>query len=369
MGRTDPPLSDEVEVSLFGPGFGESAVVHLGQNEWLLVDSCLNAESKEPAALSYLRDIGVDPLAVRLVVATHWHDDHIRGLEQILRQCSSADFATSTALGTREFLELVETADAPASHLGSSGVSEFRRAFRLLEARGSRPHFMPIKWATVDRTLLSRSSGLGSKVLALSPTDAAVTLALTHFSQLVPRTGDPVRTVASLGPNFSSVALWVEVGVTHILLGADLENDVDAQLGWGSALGSLARPQTAASVFKVPHHGSANAHNERVWIDLLTADAHALLSPWIRGGGALPGRDDMSRICSKTSNAFITTSPQPRSPRVRPEVLKMMKDSTKTLSSAATAPGQVRLRKLATDPDEPWRHELFFGAQRLSAFL
>lgn len=37
-----PPVADELEVSVFGPGVGESVVVHLGHGDWMVVDSCLN---------------------------------------------------------------------------------------------------------------------------------------------------------------------------------------------------------------------------------------------------------------------------------------------------------------------------------------
>ena len=79
-----PPGSHEIEVSVFGPGFGESIVVHLGSGRWMIVDSCLARSTKEPAALDYLQEIGVDVSAnVRFVVSTHWHDDHIRGLAKV----------------------------------------------------------------------------------------------------------------------------------------------------------------------------------------------------------------------------------------------------------------------------------------------
>ena len=80
-GEADPaPCTDEVELTLLGPGYGESVVVHIGQGRWVIVDSCIT-DAREPQALDYLLSIGVDPAAaVTLIVATHWHDDHIRGM-------------------------------------------------------------------------------------------------------------------------------------------------------------------------------------------------------------------------------------------------------------------------------------------------
>ena len=50
---TQPPCHDELEVSIFGPGIGESVVVHLGYGDWIVVDSCLNPRTRLPAALEY----------------------------------------------------------------------------------------------------------------------------------------------------------------------------------------------------------------------------------------------------------------------------------------------------------------------------
>jgi hypothetical protein len=54
------PFENEIEVTVFGPGFGESILMHLGKNCWAIVDSCIDKATKNPAALSYLEQIGVD---------------------------------------------------------------------------------------------------------------------------------------------------------------------------------------------------------------------------------------------------------------------------------------------------------------------
>jgi hypothetical protein len=50
----DHPAPDEVEIVIFGPGIGEAIAVHIGYNQWLLVDSCRVGNNKRPAALQYL---------------------------------------------------------------------------------------------------------------------------------------------------------------------------------------------------------------------------------------------------------------------------------------------------------------------------
>src|SRR6266545_2127970 len=101
-----PPAADEFEVSVLGPGYGECIVVHLGHGEWLINDSCVD-RNRRAAGLSYLDTLGVDVTqAVKVVVASHWDDDHVRGLGEVVDKCSQALFVCSNALGSDIFLQL-----------------------------------------------------------------------------------------------------------------------------------------------------------------------------------------------------------------------------------------------------------------------
>src|SRR5512142_2478566 len=86
---TGRPQDDEIEVSLLGPGYGESVVIHLGGQQWMIVDSCVDSDDL-PAPLAYLHRLGVPLTSVVLLVATHWHDDHVKGFSECVRQCVNA---------------------------------------------------------------------------------------------------------------------------------------------------------------------------------------------------------------------------------------------------------------------------------------
>ena len=92
------PSADEIEVVLFGTGFGDSIVLNLDDGSWVIVDSCISPEGK-PFALEYLESIGAKPgKAVDGVVATHWHDDHIRGIATLSRSATGLNSVVSTRL-------------------------------------------------------------------------------------------------------------------------------------------------------------------------------------------------------------------------------------------------------------------------------
>src|SRR3989339_631959 len=101
--RELPPDSDQFELTLFGPGYGECAVVHVGANRWIVVDSCLDTTTRNPAVLEYFNAIGISAQeAVRLIVISHWHDDHVRGLSDIVSSCPNALVCCSSTLTQAE---------------------------------------------------------------------------------------------------------------------------------------------------------------------------------------------------------------------------------------------------------------------------
>ena len=54
------PQRDQIEVSLFGPGYGECVLLYIGDGNWVIVDSCFD-EHQEPVALAYLRNLAQIP--------------------------------------------------------------------------------------------------------------------------------------------------------------------------------------------------------------------------------------------------------------------------------------------------------------------
>jgi len=146
------PRTDEVEVTLLGPGYGESIVVHAGEGCWIIVDSCVS-DTGTPQPLDYLIDMGIDAAeAVALIVATHWHDDHIRGMSELVNSCRKAKFHCAAALRRKEFLAAIHALNGRGSFAGNSGIHEIHEVFTHLKKQGRQPRF-----ALSDRRLFTTS--------------------------------------------------------------------------------------------------------------------------------------------------------------------------------------------------------------------
>jgi hypothetical protein len=370
--KLDMPNADEIEISVFGPSYGESVVMHIGDGKWLIVDSCADNGSDLPAPLAYLLRIGVDVSeSVKMIVATHWHDDHVRGLYGVFNACASAKFVVPGIFQTEQLLLLLSQSSRPDT-VNQSGLKEFHEIFKLLNDRKERNvKFNPPIIAVADKFLYSdviRSSGdpYNVNVYALSPSDASImqaNLALSSFGAEVG--GRPTRVMPPT-PNDSSVVLWVDIGNQSALLGADLENAKDPSRGWTAILNGSSVVRGKSIFFKIPHHGSVNAHDESVWSELLHRDPYAVVSPYSRGRKPLPTTEDVSRISQLTTNAYATAPTRKRDKKFTSRVVgEFVKLTTSDIRQVDSGAGHVRLRKRISEPTNTWQVIMTGDAYRI----
>jgi beta-lactamase superfamily II metal-dependent hydrolase len=370
-----PPDDNQIEVSVFGPGYGESIAIHVGNGVWIIVDCCINPFSGQPAPLEYLERIGVDPASsVRLIVATHWHDDHIRGLGKVFRACKRADFSCSAALQRKQFLALVQ-ACGTRHMMSSSGVDEFfeihsAMADRARETASSRIH---PKWAIADRLLWqechpSATVDPAIHVYALSPSDAAVSRSLEEIAGLMPTAHSPKKRVTVSSPNHFAVVVWVNIQGIILLLGSDLEETNDPSTGWAKIVGSTTRPAGQACLFKVPHHGSRNADHPSAWSNLVEPLPLCVLTPFWRGSTKLPRRNDIERIMRHTDNAFISADLKAKKLKRPKPVEEMLKGAVRSIHPLHSSFGHVRVRSSTQMGPGALAVDLFGDAIPLSAF-
>ncbi len=320
----EAPKDDEIEVSIFGPGKGECVIAHLGNNDWIVVDSCVSRASKKPIALEYLESLGIPPdQAVKLIAVSHWHDDHIKGTSQIVRTCKDANFVCASALLQNEFAQFVESYSKRfMSQKYDSGTNEFAAITEQLftEYAGKRPYPKRLIWAAANKRLVVWDGGARPfpvELYSLSPSDAAFSLAIAEFRKLMPQPGTPKRQAPSLSPNIVSAAFWIIAGNFNILLGGDLDKGSNRDLGWRAVIDSTARPSGRASIVKAPHHGAESGYYAPMWQKMTEPDAVSLIAPFSGGVRPLPSDKDIARIKKHTRKIFITADPKGWSPKRR----------------------------------------------------
>jgi hypothetical protein len=347
------PEADEFEVSIFGPGYGEAVAVHLGNNHWLLVDSCIEQGSTRPASEAYLDAIGVSPANVTAIVASHWHDDHVRGMSKLVERYSAALLFVPAIFRDTEAVAFIAAYSGLECNGLSRGTTELRKS---LEAARS---VITVKSRTelLDGPL---PTGSRARVLAFSPTDAAFAQFLNHILPYIPRIGGalPIGHAPEISPNVSSIVLHVDLGVDALLLGADLERHKTA--GWEAIVSDgWCTGKRKASVIKIAHHGSSTGDHPGIWDGLSRNSPIALLSPFNNGRHMLPLPEDRKRILERTDSAFITSAGS-RRPQLPNEQLKRLQDMCTAIAPVNTTFGAVRVgRKIDS---QIWETEVFGAA-------
>jgi len=354
------PQPDEIEVTLIGPGYGESVVVHLGQGEWLIVDSCVDSTdpNKPSVPLQYLRQLGVKVEdAVKFIVVSHWDDDHVRGLGEVVEACLNAKFVCSKVFPDDKFINFVAAHSIGSAATDGAGVRNFRRVLDCLAARSK----------TITKAVPGRKLCGQPIIQSWSPSDYDDTQFLFYVAQEHPKAGEPLRKAIPGTGNLTSIVLSIDWPESSVLLGADMEHSADRRRGWGAVVSETQQlgGWRKGHLVKIPHHGSHTGHHDGIWNTLLESFPISLVAPF--GGGAIKSRppksSDIRRISTKSRSLFVTARHLVSSrPNRSIAVNRSLRDGKITMTGRTTPIGMVRVRRKLGDD---WKHELFGAAYRV----
>lgn len=366
---TRPPGDEEFELSIFGQGFGECLIIHLGFGKWMVIDSCLASDKKNSIAVEYFDRLGVNiETQVEILVVTHWHADHIRGAANLFRRAKTAKLICSGALRMKEFFQLLAAAGESKLVSEANAAGEFKELLEIKKSRAdnSQPKQTPgpDTWAQEGSPIFDCNK-TGLFVRALSPSTQTLTDSASIFLKLLPSVNQPVLEVPYVTPNDQSVVMEIVSQNVKVLLGADLENTTDRSRGWNAVVDYKFKHNGVHAVFKVPHHCSEGADNSEVWDKMLSGDVIAAMTPFKNGRVSLPKDTDVTRTKSRTANSFISSWPITRTPDNRASgVQRTIREVAITHESLAKQPGQIRIRTHLLSAGSP-RIDLFGSAKPL----
>lgn len=311
------PSNDEIEVSVFGggKGFGECILLHLKNDFWAVVDSFNITSNKEqiPVAQHYLQTLYPDSwqTKIKLVIISHWHDDHIRGVSTLIKNSQAIEnVVISGALTYKNLRELIK-----AEHVDNR--TDIISTNEIVET---------YTWGHKNKDKLCYSSEflmlpfLNEKVKFqfLSPSTEIINTInqnlISEITELLVK--NKIKKIVAPSQNIASSALLIHLKDEQpILLGADLESNYTKypNSGWNRVVEILREKYEPSQsfLFKVSHHGSSNGHCDEIWSELLHEKPIAVLTPYLRGelANQLPKKEWVEKFSNKTSKAFITAKP------------------------------------------------------------
>lgn len=267
-------LKDNIEIVVFGKGVGECIVVKTATNKVIVVDSFINDETGNPIALDYLEKVGIKSDAIKCLVLTHFHDDHIKGAYNIIQKSPNAKLVVNPFIGHINFLRAISEKRVSSNGDSLSGVGEICSLMK----DGKK-----LETASINKTLFVDEDDKDFSIISLSPHDSEL------FSYLDSLVSDERKTIlekySSEKENIYSVVLLVKSKNCCFLLGGDYTNKQgDINEGWSIITEEYKRTYNCKSiVFKVPHHGSSTAQNDGVWKDMLYPNPFSVSTVYNRG--------------------------------------------------------------------------------------
>jgi len=364
-GVVDSPTENTLEVTLIGTGggYGESSVIHLGNNEWVVVDSCHDPISKESLPLKYLTEIGVDVAnCVKLVICTHWHDDHILGLPKLLEACGEdVQFYFAPCTDREKFLALLEIdAGKSLDNLNSSSTKEFYNSMLILSRKGILP-----RRAMMDRLIYRiKTEKIVGNIYTLSPSDLAMQKFDNEIGSMIEIIKQRNRKLVNISPNARSIVTYIHVNNHKILLGADLEIAQDLREGWDDIFNSSTTLDEGISLFKIPHHGSINGYYLPLWNSRIIEANVATMTPWNRGR-MLPKIEMLEKYATHSKSIYLTSDVttlggKPKSREA--SLTRLIREKNPTVREIKFKHGIIRNRIDIDATDNIWKTDLFGDA-------
>lgn len=364
------PNSDELEITTIGPGSkdGESIVIHI-DGKWFIIDSCKYQGT--PVALIYLEKIGVGPEQVSHIFCSHWHLDHIRGLDILLQNCVNAEFYVPCVGGKRSNIShILQLAEA------QSFDSRIWRIYKAcIDVLANREKQTKPQLLTHDETILRLPDG-SIEVHAFGAADEMMCRFETALLQLDPQ-NPTAKQCDDLEENLCSAALAIKFHGINCLIGGDLEvarkdkyncaacSDGCADhddCGWcdvkyKSKLYPIDNP---FSIVKIPHHSSASAFCPQMWPnDFVTNPISTTTLFNCSNGEDLPTKDMLSLYYSHTNELYMTGDGRKElTPVQRPEVEEINENKEiELLETPVESLGIVVCRlKAGTNDWQVWKY-------------
>ncbi len=318
----DHPADDEVEITLFGRGKGESLAVHLGNRRWIVVDSFMTGRGRKkvPIARWYLDALEVEPTEVECLIITHFHADHYKGMDKLYYHYESSRLLLTDAWGKEQFKRVRGAPYAPQSIRDLAGIYEHARSHTIAPDNATR------RLDTIHVGSGPIDAG-GVRLLALSPTTAAVAEADAEVGAALQAGSWEGVDTALKDDNRCSVALHLSVGDRCALLAADLIDHPD--FGWVAALDHPGHDELEPVDYaKAPHHGSRRtADHQTAWGRLLGDRPITTVAPYA-GSHPIPSNADLDHLATASDQVWLAAPAFDRDAHPRSEDIEEGREVT-----------------------------------------
>ncbi len=244
-------VSDRLYLFALGPGFGETVLLRVPPDFWIVIDS-FRARNTPTAQQVLDRYLG----KAKLLILTHPHEDHVCGFVDLIDNNANAQIGF---VNLREVAQSQGVSNDPMSKFCNNAKKTYDRVHQEQQSRSG------AIWKTLRGQQIKIPDG--------------------QIESLHPSLPIPHAYLQSCGCNELSSPMLLEWHQLRLLLGADLTNEHGHWDEIGASYPTVGRHMAA----KIPHHASreslcdsfGNGSPDRCWV----------ATPYNRGRKKLPRFD------------------------------------------------------------------------------
>jgi hypothetical protein len=306
-----PPSKDEIEITVFGPGIGESIVIHCPGIGWGVIDCCISEKhsGKIVHPLAYLKALHVEELA--FIALSHPHEDHYLGMNELLDYYNGRLQRVVYYMGdgVRELLTYQARQAIPGSY-SLFRLVEVIKSIDQAEKNGATKRRLGEMTDIIPVTQVNIPDYPPFRVhiQALSPSAESIKQYVDLLRKHIPREGEILEKLPDKSHNLIASAIWCSVGDVKILLGSDVEKGSNDYTGWRGILRNMDRPSLAANIIKVAHHGSSSSFLAPAWtLHIQKGLPISIITPFTRSGRPLPNPNDVKRLTPLCKKLGLTS--------------------------------------------------------------
>jgi beta-lactamase superfamily II metal-dependent hydrolase len=252
--KPDPP---GVEIHVFACGHGDTILLRLPMDRWVLIDCHLpEADGTRARFFGFVESLNISRLD--FIILTHPDLDHYLGMTEVLT------YFANKRNGLGVFCDSGPTAQRIRLALRKSGWKTYRRLIAKiteLHASGS----LRRRWLHEGSRFLSPQGYAGRiDLVPIAPEAGTLEVLLDKGINKIVEKSDSV-----LEANNLSIVLMLTVGHEHrhfnFLLAADSSSELikTAMIEWSNRAKELHRAE-ALHALKLPHHGSWHSHAKQL---------------------------------------------------------------------------------------------------------
>ena len=312
------PKPDELTITVLGgAGQGESVVIHIGDGNWIIIDSYVS--NKLSLAYIYLTSIEANLDNVEMIICSHWHSDHVKGMCQLLKSCPNAKFYVPSVSGSKYYPEFF-AGNIKEIEITEEGVLTVMEEFQSCMSYADQNNILD--YLERDKTLIKRNvNGQCLEIAAISPSKDL----RNRFHKMFASKKDGKYKEYGIEPNMCSSAIMVSVNnELHFLLGADLEcnrseddKDFDgcpnhcAERGIRGWCNTFHESQNhnfvnKYSYVKIAHHSSETGYCPKLWNEKVTEDVIGVTT--VFNANLLP-QPNMVELYSERCKEYYISAP------------------------------------------------------------